>query len=612
MKLFTGFDFRVPLLPVPPNSEQTLNTTSTTRLRFPDPLKRKPPHRWSDDERTVLCILERWYSSSKDKGNQSATLRAILQVFVLYFAASDFDSRTTRAALTPAALSAQIHDIWQQGEQSVAWRNVYTNTDFSDSEYHWAVTRAELSALTLGNGIDLIEKVSENKIRVKARLGNGIKRKKRKTRDSDSGVLGNVVDGNDISEDNEIAVSKRRRKCASGNSSTPRRPQQRKYHGLLTPPESPHSTVPGPMHSCIDLTPSSRLQGMNLQQFALGHSSTSDPLEIRTSQNSPCAARNSRRFIKKRPWKYERPRPKTCGLAFRIWDDYSHGTNTEEGFRAGAFPVTTLDPIPPPPDHNSSTFRDIAINHITPLEKPSCLISITTSPLRPLHRCLRSTSNGKVAMIDLGYLKTHQPWTFPRLYYASAVIRKFKIPGVSPRTGQIFNYRGAREVLVWGYIEPEAILAVFSKPDLLEYLRTHSRLREVLQMDAFQKATTSYEYRKELENSVVEMDEDTGYGLGHFFGCVLKIPISLVNTTALVFAESFQFEGNQSSEKTFLRGVEAGYHAYLLQLLPIKNMPGVAVIIERPNKRQKEAVANLDDFLKCRERIENVLGLNRY
>ena len=134
----------------------------------------------------------------------------------------------------------------------------------------------------------------------------------------------------------------------------------------------------------------------------------------------------------------------------------------------------------------------------------------------------------------------------------------------------------------------------------------------MLRLDTFQEASSAYEYTKVLEKSVLKMDEDTGYSLGHFFGCVLKIPISLVNSTALVFAESFKFVGNQSSEKTFLKGVEAGYHAYLSQLLPIKILPWVAVVIERPNKQQKEAVTNLDDFLKCRQRIENALGFNRY
>ena len=108
------------------------------------------------------------------------------------------------------------------------------------------------------------------------------------------------------------------------------------------------------------------------------------------------------------------------------------------------------------------------------------------------------------------------------------------------------------------------------------------------------------------------MDRVTGYSLGHFFGCILKIPLSYIKPAALRFAQSFKFEGNRSSEQEFLAGVEAGYHAHLYQLLPVNNLSSVAVVIERSNKPWKGPGRDFDDFLKSRKRIEDILSLGSH
>lgn len=180
---------------------------------------------------------------------------------------------------------------------------------------------------------------------------------------------------------------------------------------------------------------------------------------------------------------------------------------------------------------------------------------------------------------------------------------------------KVFHHKfstNQNKFLIWGNIEPEAIIGVFSKLDLLEYSWTYPKLREVLRLNTLQEVTTASEYKKVLKNTVVKMDETTGYSLGHFLGCIVKLPLSRLESAALLFAKSLKFKGNNSLQSTFLAGAKAGYHAYLYQLFPSENLPSVAVVINRSTKPWKVPGNNFDDFLKSRKRIEDILSLGHY
>ncbi|KAL9123030.1 MAG: hypothetical protein Q9187_000421 [Circinaria calcarea] len=192
------------------------------------------------------------------------------------------------------------------------------------------------------------------------------------------------------------------------------------------------------------------------------------------------------------------------------------------------------------------------------------------SPLRPLHRCLKSISNGSIAIIDLQYLALHQSCAYPRLYNTGDVIHQFGIRGVNLKTGQKYYSNRAREFLFGERIEAEAILVVFSKSDFLEYSKTHPKLRKMLRLDTFQEAKTANENTKGLKRTGLK-------AIGHSLA--------------------------------LLTGVETGYHDYLRQLLLMGNLPTITVVIERLHKPQKGAEKDLE-FFKSRERIENMLGLN--
>ena len=326
MKRFVGFDFVVQRTSTPSQPSYAPRPSTGRDTLHEDPLKRPPKHRWTTQERTILCLLERWYLSAARPTNRINTIDAIRRLFIVYFTNSSVESQTTRAGLSNDAIASQLAEIWQEGLTSPAWRNTYVGTDFGDENGHWTVTRSELKDLAAELGIVLTEKEYENMAEVDARRGNGLKKKKRKARDVDPGVLGNLVDHGEDTEDGRT-LSKRRRSNPSSSLLTPYklRQQHRQPTGLLTPPNTPkkqRQEKPDRRgHTGDHLSSSSAFVRKERQPFALDRYSTPNPLRIISPPSSPYAAKKGCQFRKKNPLRYKRPRQETCGLAFRAWDD---------------------------------------------------------------------------------------------------------------------------------------------------------------------------------------------------------------------------------------------------------------------------------------------------
>ena len=144
-------------------------------------------------------------------------------------------------------------------------------------------------------------------------------------------------------------------------------------------------------------------------------------------------------------------------LGFRFYDDNTHGIRDDQGFRALAFAASPI----PAMETDIVSLRTAAFLHLRPVRLPSHFISIFTN-LRPaLHRALRSSSNARVAIVNMDYLVDHPVQGLPRSFDAGKVARQFDITGFDWRTKKEYGYEYTAEYVVWGRIEREAIVADF-------------------------------------------------------------------------------------------------------------------------------------------------------
>ena len=321
---------------------------------------RWPKHTWSLEERITLCVLKKWYSPSQEDH---------CLIFNAHHAVSIQDQNPGHR-LRRAVLVAQLNEMQGRGEYDEAWRTVMLETGFGDLEDQWKNTCMDLEATAAEIGIELL-RGWEDKHKVSTQSGRGRLSKKRKRQCEWEGVLGFVVDHN-----------------ADEVPCTPRR----KLHGLFTPPASPQGCVQNPQ----------------THQITIGRRQVARPI-IPTPDHADDAGLN---------YRFSPPE-----LAFRFWDDNSHGLNTTEGFRAGAF-INCRGNIPLPPDRNDQVFRAETNIHLRPLPEPSSYISVWESLVPALHRGLRSTANAHIAIIDLRAIYQDQLSGLPGLYPAAAAIKQ--------------------------------------------------------------------------------------------------------------------------------------------------------------------------------------------
>ena len=144
-------------------------------------------------------------------------------------------------------------------------------------------------------------------------------------------------------------------------------------------------------------------------------------------------------------------------LGFRFYDDRTNGIRDGQGFRALAFAASPI----PPMETDIASLQALAFLHLRPVRHPSHFISLFTN-LRPaLHRALRSSSNARVAIINMDYLLDHPVAGLPRAFDAAKVAQQFDITGFDWRQKKEYGYEYTAEYVVWGRIEREAIVADF-------------------------------------------------------------------------------------------------------------------------------------------------------
>ena len=347
MKFFSGFDFVVHPLCQTSNSLQSDlfsecsdDSSSSESLRLPQ----HRAHHWTAEQRTILCLLEKWFISGNQPENQTSTIRGILKVLRAYFESESFETQRSLHNLSTNAVAAQLHEIWQKGKSSKDWRTAYQETDFADTKGTWSVTKQEFKDIIAELGIDLVERSSENRAEILARMGNGLRKKKRRRIDAIHGVLGQDVD---LDTEEGERVIRRKRNHVPALPLTPKR--RAPQIGLITPPTSPRS-----------LKSANLLQRSSFRNLAFRakYQAPRDPTH--TQSPTPAARRSAKGVssIAKRSVEDIPP------VVFRVNDDRSHTTyQASSGFCAGGFSGPSTE-IPPPPESTSDTFREAATIHL--------------------------------------------------------------------------------------------------------------------------------------------------------------------------------------------------------------------------------------------------------
>ena len=325
MKIFSGFDFVVrPLHPVS-NSVRSSSDSESSRDSSPDVSLQPPIHHWTSEERTLLCLLERWFISASNPKNKSCTFRSFQEVFKAFFAGESVETQQGLDTLTIGSLHMQLRHMWQMGRLSDEWRIVYQNSSFSNIKGDLNVMKRKVSEIITELGIDLVERSSEDADTLFLRMGNEFKWRRRRKVDTD---LDSEVEG-------ERMIQRKKRHMLNAAPSTPK--NRRRKFGLVTPPTSPES--------------SHLLQRSSFRSLA-----------FRATQD--VANSRSPLFAKERSIKDTKSTPRIPPIVFRVNDDLSHTKYQESGsFRAGAFSSNSLA-VAPPPASASDTFKEAATIHL--------------------------------------------------------------------------------------------------------------------------------------------------------------------------------------------------------------------------------------------------------
>ena len=213
------------------NSQSNLLASRSKFSKVSSCLQRKAIHRWTMEEQVVLCIMERWFESEKPRGKRTLTYQDMRDVFVAYFTDSIKFCGEVRE-ISANAICAQIWELRNDGEHSMAWREVYLETGSSDPHGCWSATMSDLMATASDIEMKLFKKSTEDKVKILESAGARLNRNKVKRKMQDSWDWDSVTEyeGDTEQEDSLRGLSKMTRLGLSTPDSGSKR--LKLYHSL--------------------------------------------------------------------------------------------------------------------------------------------------------------------------------------------------------------------------------------------------------------------------------------------------------------------------------------------------------------------------------------------
>ncbi len=569
------------------SSEASDTNSSSTGPSVCDytPVRRRPSHCWTLEDRIALCVLNRWYANSTTD---------IATVLAEHFPVI-MEQSPVRDRLSGSAMSTQFYELSHLGENSQAFAAVYLETLFADEHCRWTSTRHELEQKAKEVGIELIRKQWEDRstlLKICSRQGRTPKGKKDVTSKR-------VIEFEDTPSTSKkrccylptpsTSTADRTHQTAERNfgSAVHQVPQDlliqpRNYQAIqsslrssLNLQESPHHNARTPSRRFISpRTPSSSSQ-TNQDQSAL---------EPATATHRLLWGATGGQFTAKQP---------RAQLAFRFYDDNSSGINSVTRIRAGAF--ERLDEIPQPAVVNSEEFRIAATKHLTRVREPTPFISLYESLLPVLHRALRSTANASVAILDLHIISKYQG---DSIFSAAKTINDLGL------RDDCYRYRGRTEWLVWGSIPGEAILSTFRINILRDFLQSAPDVDIALRLPEIEHSENAKAYRKALKENPNQVNEPCGRVVGKFIAFI-GLPDFYIKKVTAKIARDWKLKGNSSIPRLrlYAKGVELG----IRQVRGDRKAPDreiSALEHDRKGSHVSKLACKVDDFCERRRYIE--------
>ena len=463
-------------------------------------------HRWTFEERAVLCVLYRWFVSADLVEEQTISPRDISKVFLEYLNEDPY-YRGRPLRMSYQAVRSQLYEICAEGENSQAWCAVFSKPDFLDECGQWEATRKDLVAIAESIGINLVRRTADIAASILSGTGTLKKRLRNKPRPERSDTPESYMTWLEDESEIEIRTSSKRRRLQ-----------------LITPPTSPES---GRL---------SRLQKPELFSY--------HPATFHTPTRSDIL------------------RAKWAGLVgWRFFDDDSYGFNSPNGFLAGYF-IHNKNHDLEFPDTQTELFQKTVYTHLLPEPKPSAWISVWKNMLPSLHRCLRSAKNANIAFIDLDYIGRCQQG----LHHAQDAIAKTAMYGRELKSGYKYRYNGKGEFIVWREIKKEAILTTVSREALDSYLALHTDLQNILRLDSVRECDNARAWYKLISQDQAPLDSTTGEHIGNFLAFT-GLPRSFLDVFAVKMACNWRLQQQNVDHgvELYLNGVRAGFAAYKME-----------------------------------------------
>ena len=286
------------------------------------PREKTRPHRWSTEERILLCVLQRFFDTGEGSGIAPHDLRDIL---VECFQES-FDG-----PITPVAVRSQFNEM--MCSNSTEYLKVFA-TDFTAAESQWAGARKRIRTAAKKCHILLRARTGDSQSLTKKLSTSTGRKRVRSDRFKDLGVLGPYGEPQDSDSDSSPPVP------------PPRTPKKaRALNTGRTMPQTSHTAKP-----TLPSPPPTSPPGIAVEQ-------ADDNMPDQMPLPTPAAVTGS--------W--------TGCIGFRFFDKGSFTSSTPAGFRAGNYEDRV---ITPPPDFESDAFRSKAYTHLRPMPEPVCPLSL--------------------------------------------------------------------------------------------------------------------------------------------------------------------------------------------------------------------------------------------
>ena len=488
-------------------------------------LRRKSRHRWTLEQREVLCVLHRWYTNSWEE---------LASVFNNHFSTA-MQTNDLTLKVTGGALSAQLYEMQHYGVNAEAFRSVFIETLFVDEFCAWTGLKRDLEQTAKRTSITMKTRSFEDKGDLVKRCSQMAERMKRKraTNDTD-GVLGHVAYQ---SEDGGL-LPKTPRKQLKMLATPPTTPKD--GAGVLTHGgPHPYSGTEKSSYIYTPVTPQSRRRSLR-DVLSLPYTSSREESQASSKGNERKAGK----------W----PRIK---IAFRFYDDNSSGLNQKTSIRAGSF-QNSQGKVPPPPAVDSEAFRKEAKKHFGWTREPTPFISMHESMLPVLHRGFQSNANASVTIINIRKVVESQQRNGSRLYAAAHIIKQHGL------SNEVYGYRGRSEWVVWGVVDHDAIVTTFKIEHLRKQLIGAPDVQIVLRFPEIESAKNAEEYRAKLNNNVNHVSKASGRVVGKFLAFT-GMPDPYINTAAKKIARDWALTGKTSLPRLrrFLEGVELGRREHI-------------------------------------------------